>query len=36
MVDDVMLLARRNEGLEAVLRDFVEGGEAGAGKRKAR
>lgn len=43
--DDVMLLARRNEGLEAVLRSYVEdlrkkstaaakkGGRVGAGKR---
>lgn len=32
-VDDVMLLSRRNEGLEAVLRAFVDGEQVGKQKK---
>ena len=35
-VDDVMLLARRNEGLEAVLRSFLNKQQPGKGKATTR
>lgn len=35
-VDDVMLLSRRNEGLEAVLRNFLAAKEPEKGKAPAR
>ena len=34
--DDVMLLARRNEGLEAVLKSYLEKQKGGKGKRGKR
>lgn len=34
--DDVMLLARRNEGLEVVLKSYVEKQKSGKGKRGKR